>query len=306
MKIGIVGAGGVGGYLAARLAQSGEKVYLVARGRHLEAIRQNGLHLWLRDEEHVVRPAAVSDDPAEFGEKMDAVLFCTKGYDLRDAAKNAAPMIGPETLLVPFGNGVGNADVLRKRYSENPVANGAIYIVSHIEKPGVVKVAGRGAMAVIGVDGPVPEKVKALGEALKRAGIKTIVSENITTEVWKKFLLIAAMATLTSCHDAPMGTIVEKHRDELEAVLDEILAVGRAEGAKLDESDKAKVLEQVAKVPYDSPTSMWLDFKAGRPTELEQITGYVVQKAGEHGIEVPKMAACYEVLKGKGQGVGIE
>ena len=297
MRIGIVGAGGVGGYLAARLGESGEAVYLVARSAHLEAIRKSGLHLYLRDEEHIVHPTGASDDPAEFGTVMDAVLFCTKGYDLEAAAKKAAPMIGPETLLVPFGNGVGNAETLRKLYPENAVANGAVYIVSHIEKPGVVKVAGRGAMAVIGTDGPVPEKVRELGEALKKAGIKTIVSEVITTEVWKKFLLIAAMATLTSCHDAPMGAIVEKHREELERVLDEILAVGRAEGARLSESDKAKVLEQVAKVPYDSPTSMWLDFKAGRPTELEQITGYVVRKAAEHGIGVPVIGECYETLK---------
>ena len=299
MKIGIVGAGGVGGYLAARLAKSGEEVYLVARGEHLEAIEKEGLRLVVRDEEIVVHPAAVSDDPADFGERMDAVLFCVKGYDLQDAAKKAAPMIGPDTLLVPFGNGVGNAQTLRSIYPQNPVANGAIYIVSHIQRPGVVKVAGRGALAVIGTDGPVPQRLQALGDALKKAGIKTIVSDRITTEVWKKFLLIAAMATLTSCHDAPMGEIVEKHKEELRKVLDEILAVGRAEGARLDDGDKAKVLEQVAKVPYDSPTSMWLDFKAGRKTELEQITGYVVKKAREHGIEVPTIAACYEVLKSR-------
>ena len=296
MKIGIVGAGGVGGYLAVRLAESGEEVFVVARGAHLEAIKKEGLHLFLRDEEHTARPAA-SDDPADFGTVMDAVFLCTKGYDLEAAAKKAAPMIGPETLLVPFGNGVGNAETLRRLYPRNPVANGAIYIVSHIEKPGVVKVAGRGAMAVVGTDGPVPERVKELGDALKKAGIKTIVSDRITTEVWKKFLLIAAMATLTSCHDEPMGAVVEKHREELETVLDEILAVGRAEGARLDEDDKAKVLEQVAKVPYDSPTSMWLDYRAGRPTELEQLTGYVVRKAAEHGIEVPATTYCYEELK---------
>ena len=299
MKIGIVGAGGVGGYLAARLAQSGEEVYVVARRKHLEAIKKEGLRLVMRDEEIVVHPTAVSDDAADFGTAMDAVLFCTKGYDLQDAAQKAAPMIGPDTLLVPFGNGVGNADTLRSIYPKNSVANGAIYIVSHIERPGVVKVAGRGAMAVIGTDSPVPDKVKALGDALKKAGIKTIVTDRITTEVWKKFLLIAAMATLTSCHDAPMGEIVEKHRRELEDVLDEILSVGRAEGAQLDDEDKAKVLEQVAKVPYDSPTSMWLDFKAGRKTELEQITGYVVKKALAHGIEVPTIEKCYEQLKDK-------
>ncbi len=297
MKIGIVGAGGVGGYLAVRLVESGESVYLVARGPHLDAIRKEGVRLFLREEEYVAHPTDVNDDPAEFGTVMDAVLFCTKGYDLEAAAKKASPMIGSETLLIPFGNGVGNAETLRRIYPHNPVANGAIYIVSHIERPGLVKVAGRGAMAVIGTDGPVPEKVKEMGEALKKAGIKTIVSDRITTEVWKKFLLIAAMATLTSCHEAPMGAIVEKHREELEAVLDEILAVGRAEGAELDEADKAKVVEQVAKVPYDSPTSMWLDFQAGRPTELEQIAGYVVHKAAENGIDVPVMRKCYETLK---------
>ncbi|WP_456451746.1 ketopantoate reductase family protein [Hydrogenimonas sp.] len=300
MTLGIVGAGGVGGFLAATLAEAGEEVLLLARGRHLEAIRKKGLCVKIRDKERCARPLA-AENAADFGKTADAVLFCTKGYDLKEAAEASAAMIGPDTLLVPFGNGVGNAEILKTIYPDNPVANGAIYIVSHLEAPGVVKVAGKGALAVFGVDGEVPERVKRLGEAFEKAGIKTKVSGNITTEVWRKFLLIAALATLTSCYDMPMGAVLEKRRDELEAALGEIAAVGRAEGAALTEADIDNVFKQLAKVPYDSPTSMWLDFRAGRPTELEQLTGYVVRKADEHGIAVPVMRRCYETLLDRGQ-----
>jgi 2-dehydropantoate 2-reductase len=96
-----------------------------------------------------------------------------------------------------------------------------------------------------------------------------------------------------------MGAIVEKHGDELDAMLDEIIAVGRAEGADIGEADKAKVLEQVGKVPYESPTSMWLDVKAGRRTELAQLGGYVLEKAEEHGIDVPVTRRCVDRLRGE-------
>jgi 2-dehydropantoate 2-reductase len=296
MKIAVVGAGGVGGYFAALLANAGEEVWLVARGAGLEAIRDKGLCLTRRGETLCVRPAKLSDDPADFGGVADAVLFCTKGYDLEEAARRAAPMIGPHTLLVPFGNGVGNAETLKRLYPKNPVANGAVYIVSHQKAPGHIEMPGYGALAVLGGDGRLPEGAEALADALKRAGVKVVLTEKATTEVWKKFLLIAAMSTLTSCHDEPMGAVVEKHGEELDAMLDEIVAVGRAEGADIGEEDKDKVLEQVGKVPYDSPTSMWLDLKAGRKTELAQLGGYVLRKAEEHGIEVPVTRRCVERL----------
>ncbi|WP_201352630.1 ketopantoate reductase family protein [Hydrogenimonas urashimensis] len=298
MKIGIVGAGGVGGYLAHRLAEAGELVYLVARGAHLEAIRERGICLKTKEGLSCARPAAVSDNPADFGETMDAVLFCVKGYDLKEAARKAAPMVGSDTLLVPLGNGVGNAEVIAKVYPGHAVANGAVYIVSHVAEPGVVALVGRGALVVMGMaKSDASPKPKALAEALKKAGVKVVVSEDITTDVWKKYLLIAAMGTLTSCYDVPMGVILQKHRGELEEAFREIIAVGAAEGAALGEEDLEMVRRQLERVPHDAPTSMWLDFKAGRKTELEQLTGYIVRKGAEHGIDVPTMHRCYEILK---------
>ncbi|WP_456402521.1 ketopantoate reductase family protein [Hydrogenimonas sp.] len=299
MKIAVVGAGGVGGYLAAMLARSKERVYLVARGANRRAVAERGICVETAAERFCARPEAVEEAPERFGTTVDAILFCTKGYDLEAAAESVRPIVAPHTLLVPFGNGVGNAETLRRLFPENPVANGAIYIVSHIREPGVVAVKGKGAYAVIGVDGPIPEPLRRLGDTLRAAGVKTGVSETITTEVWKKFLLIAAMATLTSCHDKPMGAIVAEHRPELEAILEEIAAVGRAEGAQLGEEEIAGVLRQVTKVPYDSPTSMWLDLKAGRPTELEQLGGYVVRKGREHGIATPVTERCYRELRAR-------
>jgi len=297
MKIAIVGAGGVGGFLATMLARSGEMVYLVARGAQRDAICKHGICVELNGETICAHPEAVSDDPADFGVTVDAILFCTKGYDLEKVAELVRPIVSKETLLLPLGNGVGNAEVLQRHFPDHLIVNGAIYIVSHIKAPGVVMVKGKGALVVMGVDGEVPVAVEQLAESLKRAGIKTKVSGSITTDVWKKYLLISAMATLTSCYDKPMGAIVAEHADKLDAILHEILAVGRAEGAELNERDIEKVLDQVKKVPYDSPTSMWLDFKAKKPTELEQLSGYIVKKAKEHAIDVPVMAACYEALK---------
>jgi 2-dehydropantoate 2-reductase len=297
MKIVVVGAGGVGGFLAVMLSRLGEDVYIVARGKQLKAISKNGICVELNGESICSKPKMVSDDPADFKVEADVVLFCTKGYDLESALELVSPVVSKDTLLVPLGNGVGNAKVLKHYFGNNSVANGAIYIVSHIKEPGVVTVKGKGAFVVIGEDGEISKSVQKLGEALQNSGIKVKLSNSITTDVWKKYLLISAMATLTSYYDEPMGAIVEKHSDKLDAILHEILAVGRAEGAELNFKDIENVISQVKKVPYSSPTSMWLDFKAGRETELEQLSGYIVKKAKEHNIDVPVMSNCYEKLK---------
>ncbi len=296
MKIAIVGAGGVGGFLAAMLSRAGEDVLLVARGRNLEAIKRNGVCVEMGGKTLCGKPEA-AESAKEFADTAGVVLFCTKGYDLLKAAKEAAPVISPETLLVPLGNGVGNAEKLKGLYPKNSVANGAIYIVSHLKEPGLVEVKGKGAYVVVGMKGEASSMLRKLGKAMEKAGIKVKVSEQITTEVWKKFLLISAMATLTSFYDEPMGAVVQKHSKELDEILHEILAVGKAEGAKIDEDDIGRVKEQVERVPYDSPTSMWLDFKSGGRTELEDLTGYLLKKGKEHGLQTPLLKRCYEELK---------
>ncbi len=299
MKIAVVGAGGVGGFVAAMLSRSGEYVTVIARNSQKEAIERNGIVVRIGGESLLAAPSKVTDDPSSLCETFDAVLFCTKGYDLESAAASVKSMVDERTLLVTLGNGVSNARTVERIYPGNEVANGAIYIVSHLKEPGCIEVKGKGAYIVIGMDSKMPKSVKKLAETLQKAGIKTKSSSEITTEVWKKFLLISAMATLTSCHDEPMGAVLKEHGNELDRILQEIAAVGVAEGAKLDEGDIERVREQVAKVPYDSPTSMWLDFRSGKRSELEELSGYVVKKGAEYGIAVPLMQKCYEELKSR-------
>ncbi len=302
MKIGIVGAGGVGGFLAATLAKSGEAVYLIARGKHRAAIEKEGLTLEGRQGRLRAKPAGVDDKADGFGIEADAVLFATKGYDLEEAAEAARGMIGPKTLLVPLGNGVDNARTLHALYPHNPVANGAIYIVSHLHEPGHIRLMGQGAKIVVGMSEGHSDRLVPLVDALRRSGAKTILSDDITTDVWRKYLLIAAMGTLTSCYDAPMGAIVAHHGEALRQALEEIVAVGQKVGAKLTKEDIEDVITQLGRVPFDAPTSMWLDFKKGAKTELEQLTGYVVKQADRFGIEVPVMRMCYEKLGGSSEG----
>jgi len=299
MNIAIIGAGGVGGFLAQRLSQIEETVYLTARGNHLQAIRGRGICVETKAGRACAHPADISDNPADFSTTVDAVLFCVKGYDLEAAARSAAAIIGPQTLLLPLGNGVGNAALLKRLYPDRTVANGAIYIVSHLSEPGVVKLGGRGALIVMGMpDRSHPPVLATLAEALQKAtDIKVHLSDDIVTDVWKKYLLIAAMGTLTSCHDLPMGPILQRYRHELESAFEEIRAVGEAEGARLDDEALETIRRQLERVPHDAPTSMWLDFQAGRKTELEQLTGYVIHQAQIHGIETPVMRRCYEKLK---------
>ena len=299
MKIAVIGAGGVGGFIAAMLARAGEYVCVIARNSQKEVIERNGIVVQIGGKSLCAHPSKVTDDPSNLSETFDAVLFCTKGYDLESAAVSAKSIVDEHTILVPLGNGVANAQRVKRTYPGNEVANGAIYIVSHLKEPGCIEVKGKGAYMVIGTDSNIPSSVEKLAETLQKAGIKTKASGEITTEVWKKFLLISAMATLTSCYDEPMGAVLKEHGKELDRILREIMAVGVAEGAKLSIDDMKRVKEQIEKVPYDSPTSMWLDFRAGKKSELEELSGYVVKKGAEHNIAVPLMQKCYEELKSR-------
>jgi len=140
MKFAVFGAGGVGGYLGARLADAGHEVHLIARGDHLAALRSSGLRVESIAGDTSVAPPA-TDDPADIG-PCDYVLFCVKSYDTRDAASDLAPLLGEETAVVSFQNGVDNEAWLADEIGAGHVVGGVAYIFSTIAESGVVAHTG--------------------------------------------------------------------------------------------------------------------------------------------------------------------
>ncbi|MGE4512076.1 MAG: ketopantoate reductase family protein [Sulfurimonadaceae bacterium] len=291
MRIAVVGLGGVGGYLAASLACTAHEVVGFARGAHLEAIQKNGISV-VEDTKtwHATCQAQELKNPSGV---FDLVLFCVKGYDLLPSLEALRHAITPDTILLSFANGIENGELLRQN-THAKVLDGCVYILSHIEKAGVIRKKGEVFAAVFGGDKEATHKV---AELFKEAHLRYKTPENIQEAIWKKYIFIAAFATLTSTYDAPIGAIYKEHYDEAKALLEEIAAVAHAKGIEIaDEVQKA--LDTASKVPYDSSTSMHLDFQNNKPTEVETLSGTIVREGVKYGIKTPLMQKFYEKLRG--------
>ena len=283
MRIAIVGLGGVGGYLAASLAKSGLDVVGFARGVHLSAIQARGVTI-KEDAKEWHTPLHVTSLEKAEG-YFDVVMFCVKSYDLLSACKALQKHIDVNSILLSFSNGVNNGDLLRESCDAR-VLDACIYILSHIEASGVIRKKGKVFAALFG--GEDARATQTVAELFEKAGLRYKTPQNIKEALYKKYIFIAAFATLTSYYDASIGEVYENHYEEAKKLLTEI-AEDAKEKEGIDIYDEVqKSLDTASKVPYDSSTSMWLDFKNGKKTELENLSGYV---------QKPFMQKLYNELK---------
>jgi len=290
MRVAIVGLGGVGGYISANFAKAGIDVIGFARGEHLEAIQTHGLQV-VEDEscwETHLDARALDDLDGYFEGSFDAVLFCVKSYDLVESYEHIKSHIDEKTILISFSNGVSNGDTLRA-LTKSRVLDGCVYILSHIESPGVIRKKGKVFAAVFGGK---EDATKTLASLFEKAELRFKTPEDIETAIWKKYIFIASFATLTSYYDKSIGYIYEHKRDEAERLLTEISSVAKDKGIDIQE-EVQKALVTASKVPYDSYTSMYLDFKNQKRVELESLSGYI---AKYKGVKTPLMLRMYEEL----------
>lgn len=282
MRIAVVGLGGVGGYIAAMFAKSGLDVVGFARGEHLKVIQKSGLKI-IEDQTQWSVPLDARELNAADGH-FDVVLFCTKSYDLEDSYEKIAPFIDKNSILLSFSNGVNNAATLRA-LSNAVVLDSCVYILSHIEEYGVIRKKGKVFAAIFGGD---EEATKKVASFFEKAQLRYKTPSDIKTAIWKKYIFIAAFATLTSYYDESIGWVYEHHYEEAKELLEEIAAFAKeSEGIDIyDEVEKS--LETASKVPYDSSTSMRLDLQQKKRVELENLSGYVKK---------PLMQKFYKELK---------
>ncbi len=299
MRIAVVGIGGVGGYMGAKLCtligtqKKKYEVVFIARGEHAKAVRTNGLRVIEDDSEFTATPSAVCTAQEADG-AFDLILVCVKSYDIKEALLPLKKNIRTDTVLMPFANGVNNAETIAN-IIDAKVINGCVYILSHVQKPGVIRKQGNVFAAVFG-------DPDLFGESLfieymfKDAGLRTKVSEDIETEVWKKYLFISAFASLTSFYDSSIKKVYDQHYEETKGVLQEIASVARAKGIPL-ENEIEKALKTASSLPEDASTSMRLDFQQHRKMELDTLTGYIIDEAKKLHIDVPLMQSIYAALR---------
>lgn len=304
MKIAIFGTGGVGGYFGARLAAQGQDVHFIARGAHLAALRAQGLKVLSPLGDLHLPQVQCTDDPAAVG-PADLVMVAVKLWSTDEAAEAARPLVGPDTTLVSFQNGVVAADILERVHGRERVMGGVASIAALIEAPGVIRHNGNMANLTFGeFDGSHSPRARRLLEACTAAGIDARVSDNILTSIWEKYVFLVGMSSLTTLTRLPIGPIREdaETRALLAAVMSEVIAVGRARGVTLSDDLLTRVLARVDSMPRGMVASMLGDLERGNRLELPWLAGGVQAMGRESGVATPASSFVVAALRPWAQG----
>ncbi len=299
MRIAVMGTGAVGGSFGARLAAAGEDVAFIARGAQLDALRARGLRIeWDGRVEHL-SPVRATDDPAEVG-PVDVVLFTVKLWDTEAAAEACRPMVGPETAVIPFQNGVDSADRVASVLGPGAVMGGVVFIAADLAAPGVIRRTGALERLVFGErDGRTSDRAAALLAACRRAGIAAEIAADIELEIWRKFVFLVGLSGLTTLVRRPLGTIREdpELRALLREAMAETVAVGRARGVALDPDYAEDRLRFCDTLPAETRASMLNDLDRGRRLEVEWLAGAVVRLGAEAGVPTPVNRVIHAALR---------
>lgn len=298
MRIAIFGAGGIGGYLGGRLSQAGEEVVLIARGEHLQAIKEHGLRVDSIKGDFVATPDLATDNPTEAG-PVDAVILGVKAWQVLDAAKAMRPMIGPETFVVPMQNGVEATAQLASVLGEKSVVVGLGGLVSYIVGPGHILHAGGEPYVSFGEsDNSTSERTQNLLEAFKNAGVTANIPANIQAALWAKLALMAVNSGIGAITRVPTGQwrSVAGSWKMAQQVAQEVLAVAAGKGIAMPSDSLASTVARLEASAPNSTSSMQRDLMEGRFSELEVQTGAVVRLGLEAGVPTPVNTFIYNSL----------
>lgn len=309
MKIVVIGSGGVGGFYGGRLAHAGADVTFVARGKHLEAMRSQGLLIENEAQGNIHLPkVSVTEDPAGIG-RVDLVLVAVKLWDLEAVAQSFKPIVGPDTAVMSLQNGVIKDDILRRIFGDRAVMGGVAYVATHIARPGVISQLGTLQRIVFGeYDGKRSARAQALLELALKAGLQAELSTDIRRTLWEKYTFLVGLSGTTATMRSTIGPVRSnpQTRAFLHDMMKEVVAVGRAHGVALPENYADERLAFADSVSPDMTSSMHHDLDNGNPLEVEWLSGGVVTLGAKAGVPTPVNRAVWDVLalhaKGRGRG----
>jgi 2-dehydropantoate 2-reductase len=317
MKIAIIGAGAIGGYVGVKLAFAGEDVTFIARGANLEAIRRHGMKLVLADgAELLARNVSATADYTQAG-VQDVVILAMKAHQVEAIAKDLPALLGPDTTIVTMQNGipfwyfhghggelagtqvrsVDPSGVLSRTIPARQIVGCVVYPASELVAPGVVKHIEGDRFPLGELDGSMSERVQRISQCFTRAGFKAPVLDNIRAEIWLKlwgnltFNPISALShsTLVDICQYPLT------RELATSMMTEAQAVANKLGITFRVSLDKRIAgaEKVGK----HKTSMLQDVEAGRAPEIDALVGSVVELGRLTGTPTPHIDAVYALVK---------
>lgn len=299
MRIVIVGAGGVGGYLGVRLTDTGNDVGYLVRGESLAVLRDRGLSLKSPLGDRQLGPRRASDRIDELA-PADLVVVTVKQYDLAALAPTLIPLVGGDTAVLPLQNGVESHARLTEALPSSAVMKGVVTIKSFRQAPGeIVCKSPFCHIQLAEGDGAASSRAKHIAGLFDACtGVDAIVSRDIDADMWRKFVMLASFSAVTCLARATIGQV----RDDPEALrlavaaTAEAVSVGRALGVDLPGDVDELVDSQVRDMPADGKASMLEDLEAGRRLELGSLSGAVVRLGEQVGVPTPLHRFAYAAL----------
>ena len=300
MKYAIIGAGGTGGCLGFFLKKAGKDVTLIARGKHLEAIRKNGLtiqKLWDESRETLPVKACTAE---EYKEIPDVILVCVKGYSMDETVPTIKKIAGKETGVIPILNIYGTGGRLQKKLPELTVTDGCIYVSANIMEPGVILQHGKILRVVFGARKPEEEteKMREVAKDMVTDDLEVILSENIRRDAMVKFSYVSPIGAAGLYCNAVAADFQREgeQREMFKALIREIVALSHAMGIEFEEDLVERNLKILSSLSPEATTSMQRDVIEGKRSEMDGLVYEVVRMGREYKVSMPqyeKAAACF-------------
>lgn len=299
MRIVVIGTGGVGGYFGARLTEAGENVTFVARGAHLEAIKSRGLTVYSALGDMHLKDVQCTENTRDIGH-ADIVMIAVKLWATDEAIQTAKPLLGKNTGIISFQNGILAEESLIAAYSSQHAMGGVANIAALIEEPGVIRHNGNMASLAFGeLNNTQSERAQSLLNACSRANIKAEIPDDINRAIWEKYIRLVTMSAMTTLCRMPIGPIRDEvhTRNLLSQILAEIIDVGKAKGLKFSDNVLQEQLDIIDGYPPSMVASMCGDLRRGYPLEVPWFSGTVVRLGKELNIPTPANGFVYAALK---------
>ena len=300
MQYAIIGAGGTGGVMGYFMTKAGKDVTLIARGKHLEAIRKNGLtiqKLWDESRETLPVKACTAE---EYKEIPDVILVCVKGYSMDETVPTIKKIAGKETVVIPILNIYGTGGRLQKKLPELTVTDGCIYVSANIMEPGVILQHGKILRVVFGARKPEEEteKMREVAKDMVTDDLEVILSENIRRDAMVKFSYVSPIGAAGLYCNAVAADFQREgeQREMFKALIREIVALSHAMGIEFEEDLVERNLKILASLSPEATTSMQRDVIEGKRSEMDGLVYEVVRMGREYKVSMPqyeKAAACF-------------
>jgi 2-dehydropantoate 2-reductase len=292
MKILVVGAGAVGGYFGARLAQAGRDVTFLVRPSRAEQLQRDGLRILSPHGDLTLQPQTVTT--GNIRGPYDLIFLSVKAQTLDQAITDMTPAIGPDTMIYPVLNGMRHMDTLARTFGEQAVVGGVCMVSTDLDKQGrIVQITPMQKLTYGELSGEITPRIRSLDETMRNAGFETELSTGIAQAMWHKWVMIASLGLVTCLLDGPIGKInaVADGEQTILQALDECAAIGAACGFPLSQSIAAFLRQSSTTKDSKLTSSMYRDMQKGASVEVDTILGDLLAHAQKHGLETPLLQA---------------